>query len=74
MKVKIRKYKMSVLSKLQRMGLDNVVDEITKCRNPEEARVIRMTKNEVAVFENTEKAAVLLRGMLLRRISHRCWV
>ena len=56
---------MGVLSKLQIEGLNKVVDEITKCKNPEEARVIRMTKNAVAVFENTEKAAVSLRGLLL---------
>ena len=55
---------MCVLSKLQNKGLEKVVEEIKKQPNPEDARVIRMTKNEVAVFENTEKAAVLLRKMV----------
>ena len=56
--------KMVVLSKLQNEGLNKVVEEIKKQPKPQEARVIRMTKNEVSVFENTEKAALFFREMV----------
>ena len=62
---------MGVLSKLQSAGLKKVVDEIMKLQNPENARVIRITKDGWSVFENTEKAAKFLIKMFREFTGHR---